>query len=902
MFRFVLLAFVVTLCACFDGLSSSESGSAFYDLVGMESIRSSGAVVTLGTNDSNANVNERPQMRVSITYDFMIGKAEVQCGEFNALMESATGLSLECVSKDLPATNLTYYDAVLFANERSKAEGFDTAYTYVSAQFDNANHCISLEGFAFHPEVIAYRLPTEAEWMLVAKAYGNLERSWTADNSNYELHTPCSISLFRVCDLYGNAMEWVNDWLGDFNDTTVTNYVGAPDGGSLGLRIVKGGSFRNLASTIKPYSRGDVYTVTSSTLSYYVGFRLAFGKIPDATWMRSDGNVVGSRVLSLASSSRMRSMTGTYKVKLAFRNDVTKNLDFIDYSNRSPVVSEIVDTLDVYHPDISPDGSKVAFCTGLEGVSGKSELYVRDLNESGSNLVRLDVKSAAIPRWRVLENGDTVIVYVTDAGNNKNEATFKSSSTWMVKFSNGKFGKPEKLFDGAYHGGISEDNTLAVSGARLLRARMAKSGSTVLEKAVDTVWYDGNQACNASLAKDSSKRTLFLDFGGSGYGTHERLLVMDKKGKLIQSVSSPEGYSFDHSEWALGGANMAVATLANANGAHQRIVLVQLTDSSIVDLVEGDELWHPCLWVKDKVTSLDNSLLNLDSVGVYYIEGQDWMYESLGFKITQMWKHMDEIEILGVGSSRVECSIIPLEMKTGYTMNLGHMGNDLNASLFVAQNYGVRHLKKLKYIVVAIDIDLWISSTDFSDIIFPLLPGYVYDTKHLFWKDGLPNGFLYAVENATNYSEYAREAYEESRGHLGNPTVEWGTPIIEKDSLWPEDRLENLSWNLNILENFLNEMESSDIKIIGVVFPQNPRYRETGTWGRYGPRRSVAAEVLDSVVELQKRYDNFILMDENRNGNHDYTDDEARNSDHLSIKGAKKLTHRLDSLLSTLEE
>ena len=902
MLKFVFLVFLMAFCACTDGLSPSENEFANLDLQGMELIKSSGKVVTLGTDDAYANANERPQMRVHLTYNFMIGKTEVLCGEFNAFMKPATGLVLECSSNDLPATNLTYYDAVLFANERSKAEGFDTAYTYVNAQFDNAKHCINLEGFAFQTEVSAYRLPTEAEWMRAANAYGNLNDSWTADNSKYELHPPCSMSSKKVCDLYGNAMEWVNDWLGYFHDTTVTNYVGAPDGGSLGIRILKGGSFRNVSSLIKPYSRGDVYTVTSSTLLYYVGFRLAFGKIPDATWMRSDGNVVDSRVLSLVSSSRMRSLMGTYKVKLAFRNDLTRNLNFIDYSNSSPAVVEIIDTLDVYHPDISPDGNKVAFCTGLEGVSGKSELYVRDLNESGSNLVKLNVESAAIPRWRVLENGDTVIVYVTDAGNNKEEASFKSASTWMVKFANGKFGMPEKLFDGAYHGGISDDETLAVSGARLLRARIAASGSTVTESAVDAVWYNGSQACNASLAKDSSRRTLFLDFGGPDYGSHERLLVMDKNGTLIQSVPSPEGYSFDHSEWTLGGSNMAVATLANINGAHQKIVLVQLNDGSFVDLVEGDEVWHPCLWVTDKVLSLDESFVSLDSAGVYYIEGLHWMFESLGYKITQMWKLKDEIEILCVGSSRVESSIEVLEVKTGYAMNVGHMGNDMNASLYVARNYGLNHLKKLKYIVLAIDIDLWISRTDYSDQIFPVLPGYRYDENHNFWKDGLPNGFLDAVENSANYSAAAKFAYEESRGYFGNIILEWGDPIFERDSIWPQNRLDNLDWNLNLLRDFLDEVESSNIKVVGIIFPQNPRYRQSGSWGRYGPRRSIAAQYLDSLVNFDQKYANFILMDENKSGTHDYIDKEAVNSDHLSTLGAKKLTRRLDSLLSTLEK
>ena len=120
-------------------------------------------------------------------------------------------------------------------------------------------------------------------------------------------------------------------------------------------------------------------------------------------------------------------MCATSGSRLAFRNDVSGNIAFIDYSNGTLSVVEIIDSIDAYHPDISPDGSHVAFSTMYEGLDGKSAVYVRDLNEEGSNLIKLDVESAAIPRWRVLESGDTAIVYVTSAGNNKDEAAFRST-------------------------------------------------------------------------------------------------------------------------------------------------------------------------------------------------------------------------------------------------------------------------------------------------------------------------------------------------------------------------------------------------------------------------------------------------------------------------------------------
>ena len=871
-------------------------------LAGMLRIKAVGETVLLGTNEVTAKVNERPSMKARFDYDFSMGRTEVTCAEFNDLM-TAKGLSLSCEAS-VPATNITYYDAVLFANERSKSEGFDTAYTYSRAVFDSEGHCTNLEGFAYRPEEDAYRLPTEAEWILVAKANWNVSGAWTSENSDYKLHPVCekADSSSQVCDIAGNAMEWVNDWLGKFRDTTVTNFVGAPDGGALGQRIVKGGSYRNSAESITLYSRGDVYTVTSSTRADYVGFRLAFGAIPGATWMRNDGKVASSRVVPLASSATMRSLFQTYKAKLAFRDENSGNLAYIDYSSGNLSVHEIEDSLDVHHPEISPDGKYVAFCTGLEGVSEKSELYVRDLNATGSNLVKLEVESAAIPRWRVLESGDTVIVYVTDAGSNKEESAFKSASTWQVPFANGKFGKQQKLFDGAYHGGISADNALAVTGAKLLRARV--SGR-------DTVWYGGEQACNASLAKDRSKRTLFLDFGGKtgreyagvNYGTHERLLVVDSVGNLVQTLAAPAGYSFDHSEWVSNG-NFAVATLTNANGAHTKIVLVNLTDGSLVELVEGDELWHPTLWISEIQSSADTSvgehLFEPDSAGVYFVEGQDWPHEALGYKMNLMWKYANQVEILCVGSSRTEDGIVANKIQSGFALNMGHSGNDMNASLFVAENYGVNHLKKLKTIVVSLDFDLWRFETDYSDLIFLNTPGYIYDKNHSFWKDEDMADFSQIVEAASPFSTIAAVAYGESMGWLGNESVEWGAPLVESDTNWSVTESYALDWNLDRLENFVKEMDRLQINVVGVIFPQNPRYRETGSWGRYGPQRSAAEKYIESVKALAGRVSRFAVLDENRNGNHDYTDQMALNTDHLSAKGAEQLTARLDSLLKTL--
>ncbi|HOG68770.1 MAG TPA: SUMF1/EgtB/PvdO family nonheme iron enzyme, partial [Fibrobacteraceae bacterium] len=338
---------------------------------------------------------------------------------------------------------------------------------------------------------------------------GSQKFSWNADNSDFKSHPVCTagIDSASFCDLAGNLREWVNDWAGQLQDTTVTNYLGAFDGSDIGERILKGGYFSDRPSEMNMVARGDEYTLEAQIRADRIGLRLAFGAIPNPIWLDASGKVKENVVTVLANAATLKLFTGSYNTKLVFRNDVSENLAFVDYNDGTLSVIEIEDTLNVYHPDISPNGKHVAFCTRAEGLCGVSTLYVRDLTAKGENLVKLNVKSAAIPRWRVLENGDTVIVYVTDAGNNKEEATFKSTSTWQVPFTNGKFGTPQKLFDGAYHGGISEDNTLAVTGARLLRTRVTENGNSITEKGQDTIWYNEEQACNASLVQDGSKRT-----------------------------------------------------------------------------------------------------------------------------------------------------------------------------------------------------------------------------------------------------------------------------------------------------------------------------------------------------------------------------------------------------------
>ena len=58
--------------------------------------------------------------------------------------------------------------------------------------------------------------------------------------------------------------------------------------------------------------------------------------------------------------------------------------------------------------------------------------------------------------------------------------------------------------------------------------------------------------------------------------------------------------------------------------------------------------------------------------------------------------------------------------------------------------------------------------------------------------------------------------------------------------------------------------------------------------------------ILERLDSLAQANPFFHLMDENKMGNHDYTDEDAVNRDHLSEKGARKFTGRFVELLKSI--
>ena len=110
------------------------------------------------------------------------------------------------VNDNLPISNVTWNEAILYCNELSKMYGLDTCYIKEDNQYN------------FNLVAKGWRLPTEAEWEYLANI-SNVEATqlsqfaWYNDNSGYnaKILGTKRIDQAGLYDLFGNVWEWCYD-------------------------------------------------------------------------------------------------------------------------------------------------------------------------------------------------------------------------------------------------------------------------------------------------------------------------------------------------------------------------------------------------------------------------------------------------------------------------------------------------------------------------------------------------------------------------------------------------------------------------------------------------------------------------------------------------------------------
>jgi formylglycine-generating enzyme required for sulfatase activity len=235
-------------------LPAHAADKTYTNSIGMEFVLIPAGSFTMGAdqNFEEANYDETPQHRVTISKPFYLGKYEVTIGEWVAVMGNNPS---KFKGQSNPVEQVSWDDAQVFIHRLNQKEGHNR-----------------------------YRLPTEAEWDYAARAgstgaycFGNdagqLEMyAWYDDNS-WETHPvgqkqPNAWSLY---DMHGNVFEWVQDWYSDtYYRSSPSSDPAGPSSGS--ARVNRGGGWDDNAGDCR-----SAYRDRSSPAyrNVYLGFRLA---------------------------------------------------------------------------------------------------------------------------------------------------------------------------------------------------------------------------------------------------------------------------------------------------------------------------------------------------------------------------------------------------------------------------------------------------------------------------------------------------------------------------------------------------------------------------------------------------------------------------------------------------
>ncbi|MBN1575786.1 MAG: SUMF1/EgtB/PvdO family nonheme iron enzyme [Chitinispirillaceae bacterium] len=227
--------------------------------------------------------------RTTLTHDFWMDSTEVTQRDYADLMAATYGSSFipkwdsightsfipiwdtigYGAGDNYPAHTLSWVDAVLYCNARTKATGsMDTVYRYESIEpRPDSGNGIVFKGLVIDLSRSGFHLPTEAQWEYACRAGTTTDYyfdsastddyAWHKGNSGGTAH-PVAQKLpnaFGLYDMCGNVCEWCNDWHWMYDSTSLTDPIG-PDSVPGGTRASRGGDWALYCA--KSYSRYPV--------------------------------------------------------------------------------------------------------------------------------------------------------------------------------------------------------------------------------------------------------------------------------------------------------------------------------------------------------------------------------------------------------------------------------------------------------------------------------------------------------------------------------------------------------------------------------------------------------------------------------------------------------------------
>lgn len=225
---------------------------------------------------SNCDSDESPVTPVTLTHDYLVSQTEITQGRFEAVMGYNPASFAGCGS-DCPVENVSWHEAVAFAEAVSAAEALEDCYSCTGGG-DSVVCEVPPDPYACE----GYRLLTEAEWEGAARCgeetlYAGADDpdavAWTNDNSGGSPQPVASLDP-NACGLYdmsGNVFEWTQDWY-DAGYYTSAGRSDPAGPGTGSYRVRRGGGWNGDPGVAQVANRSAGVPPDRSTS---LGFRLA---------------------------------------------------------------------------------------------------------------------------------------------------------------------------------------------------------------------------------------------------------------------------------------------------------------------------------------------------------------------------------------------------------------------------------------------------------------------------------------------------------------------------------------------------------------------------------------------------------------------------------------------------
>ncbi len=264
-----------------DGVGKAGLGQGASGLE-LEWVRIEGGSFEMGADDEDSHSTEQPVHQVTVP-TFEMTKTEVTFRQYESCVDAGACTAAHVLDGTCQIWNDSIWRFGKWKHGKlpSRFQGDDQPVV-----------CVNWHQAQAFAKWAGGRLPTEAEWEYAARSGGqNQKYPWGNEEANRSLAVmsedgwggfskstrpvcskPKGNTAQGLCDMAGNASEWVQDWFHD-------NYEGAPTDGSAweqpagSYRVLRGGAWGHNAKGVRSAYR-LLYDTPSDSFDY-MGFRIA---------------------------------------------------------------------------------------------------------------------------------------------------------------------------------------------------------------------------------------------------------------------------------------------------------------------------------------------------------------------------------------------------------------------------------------------------------------------------------------------------------------------------------------------------------------------------------------------------------------------------------------------------